>query len=276
MKIEQIQEAAQYILSKIRVRPTIAVVLGSGLGSFAEEMTDTVEVPFSEIPGFPVSTVEGHKGCFVFGKLNEKYVLVMRGRVHFYEGYTMQQLAMPVAVMKLMGVQTLLLTNAGGAINEEYEPGDLVVLVDHIKLSLDSPLRGANLEELGGPRFPDMTQIYDKELIELAKEISYGVDIPIHEGVYAFMGGPQYETPAEIRMLSLMGADVVGMSTVPEVIMAAECGMRVLALSFVTNYAAGIEEDKPIMHENVIEAGNLLKDKLAWLLKGIIDRIRTE
>lgn len=276
MKIEQIQEAAQYILSKIRVRPTIAVVLGSGLGSFAEEMTDTVEVPFSEIPGFPVSTVEGHKGCFVFGKLNEKYVLVMRGRVHFYEGYTMQQLAMPVAVMKLMGVQTLLLTNAGGAINEEYEPGDLVVLVDHIKLSLDSPLRGANLEELGGPRFPDMTQIYDKELIELAKEISYGVDIPIHEGVYAFMGGPQYETPAEIRMLSLMGADVVGMSTVPEVIMAAECGMRVLALSFVTNYAAGIEEDKPIMHENVIEAGNLLKDKLAWLLEGIIDRIRTE
>lgn len=276
MKIEQIQTAADYVLSKIHIRPKLAVVLGSGLGAFAEQMTDTVEVPFNEIPEFPVSTVEGHKGCFVFGKLGDKYILIMRGRVHFYEGYTMQQLAMPIAVMKLMGVQTILLTNAGGAINEEYEPGDLVVLVDHIKLSLDSPLRGANIEGLGGPRFPDMTQIYDRELIELAKEISYGVDIPIHEGVYAFMGGPQYETPAEIRMLGVLGADVVGMSTVPEVIMAAECGMRVLALSFITNYAAGIEENKPITHEEVIEAGKLLKDKLAWLLKGIIERIRTE
>lgn len=273
MNIEHIRAAADYILSQIHIRPKVAVVLGSGLGSFAEQITERVEVPFGEIPGFPISTVEGHKGCFVFGKLGNMYLLVMQGRVHYYEGYSMQQLAMPIAVMKLMGVQTVLLTNAAGAINEEYEPGDLVVLVDHIKLTPDSPLRGERLDMPDTSRFTDMTTVYDKELIEIAKEISYGVDIPMHEGVYAFMGGPQYETPAEVRMLSVLGADVVGMSTVPEVIMAAKCGMRVLALSFVTNYAAGIEENKPLSHEEVMEVGNGLKDKLAWLLKGILERL---
>ena len=275
MNMEQIQAAADYLIAKFPSVPKIAVVLGSGLGAFAEELTDVVEVPFAEIPDFPISTVTGHKGCFVYGKLGEKEILVMRGRVHFYEGYTMQQIAMPVAVMKMMGVGCMIMTNAAGAINEEYEPGDLVVITDHIKLSLDSPLRGDVLPELG-ERFPALTEVYDRELAELAKEISYGVDIPMHEGVYAFMGGPQYETAAEIRMLGVLGADVVGMSTVPEVIMAAKCGMRVLALSFVTNYAAGVSEDgQPLSHEGVVQAGGLIKDKLAWLLKGIIERIKT-
>lgn len=274
MDIEQVKQTAAFLMSKVRVVPKIAIILGTGLGEFAQHIEDRIEIPYCDIPCFPLSTVKGHKGRFVFGKIGERYVAVMQGRVHCYEGYTMQEATFPVWVLRAMGVENLVITNAAGAINENYEPGDLVAVVDHIKMCLESPLTGVGDNEFGS-RFHDMSHIYSEELTEIAKEVAYGMGMTLEEGVYAFMGGPQFETPAEIRMLSLFGADLVGMSTVPEAIVAAHTGMRVLALSCVTNYAAGIGENI-ISHDEVQEIGDSIKEKFEYLMEGIIERIKIE
>ncbi len=274
MNTEQIKETAAFLMSKIRVVPKLAVILGTGLSEFANLLEDRIEIPYCNIPGFPQSTVTGHPGRFVFGKLNDKYIAVMQGRVHCYEGYTMREITFPIWVLKAMGVETLIVTNAAGAIKRDYEPGDLVIITDHIKMCLESPLMGIGDNEFGN-RFHDMTHAYSKELIEVAKEVAYGKGISIEEGVYAFMGGPQFETPAEIKMLELMGADLVGMSTVPEVITATHLGMRVLAMSCVTNYAAGIS-DKPISHEDVKQIGEEIRERFEYLMSGIISRIKND
>lgn len=275
MNFEKICEAAKYILSKTHIIPKIAIVLGSGLGDFAEVLKEKVEIPYKDIPNFPVSTVTGHFGKFIFGKVGEKYIIAMQGRVHYYEGYTMNEIAFPVWVLKQIGVNTIIMTNAAGAINEEYSVGDFVTVVDHIKLTADSPLRGFDINELG-PRFVDMTKAYSPSLVEIAKEVAYGFGFDIHEGVYAFMGGPQYETPAEVRMLGVLGADLVGMSTVPEVIAAAQCGINTLVISCVTNYAAGINTEQSLNHSEVLNTGKDVSESFALLINGIIDRIKTE
>lgn len=273
MNFDNICESAKYILSRTHIIPQIAIVLGSGLGDFAERLEEQIEIPYKDIPHFPVSTVTGHFGRFIFGKLGEKYVIAMQGRVHYYEGYTMNEIAFPVWVLRQMGVGNIIMTNAAGAINEEYSTGDFVTVVDHIKLTAESPLRGVTINELG-PRFVDMTKAYSENLIEIAKEVAYGIGLNMHEGVYAFMGGPQYETPAEIRMLSVMGADLVGMSTVPEVIAAAQCGMNALVISCVTNFAAGINPENALDHSEVLKNGIETSENFAMLISGIIDRIK--
>lgn len=232
------KEAAAYIRSQTPLRPQIAMILGSGLGSVAQCIEDAVTIPYREIPHFPVSTV--HQGNLVLGTLGGKEVLCMQGRVHYYEGYSMQEIVLPVHVMHALGVKTLLLTNASGGIDAEYFPGQVVAVRDHIKFDLESPLRGRNPDELG-ERFFDMTQAYSPRLRSIGQKAAKELDITLPEGVYAYMGGPQFETPAEIRMLRTLGADLVGMSTVPEVIAAAHCGIEVMALSCVTNMAAGMD-----------------------------------
>ena len=275
MDFEKVKEAAAYIISKIHVRPRIAVVLGTGLGGFAEKLSDSVEIPYSDIPNFPLGTVSGHEGRLVFGKLGEKYVLALSGRVHYYEGFSMQEVAFPIWVMRELEVRTVILTNAAGAINESYNVGDLVAIVDHIKLCPDSPLRGIGDNEYGH-RFHDMSKIYDPQLTEHLKEVADGMGITVEDGVYAYMGGPQFETPAEIRALNVMGADLVGMSTVPEAIVAHHTGIKVLAISCVTNYAAGVGSGELISHEESKEIGDMISEKFENLMDGVIGRIKTE
>ncbi|MBE7021870.1 MAG: purine-nucleoside phosphorylase [Ruminococcaceae bacterium] len=250
--LQKLNEAADYIRSKLQIRPEIALVLGTGLGDFAAELTGSVVIPYADIPHFPVSTAPYHKGQLVAGELAGKPVLIMQGRFHYYEGYTMEQAAFPVRVFCLLGIKTLILTNAVGAINTDYRVGDLMMIEDHIKFFNDSPLRGSNLDSFG-PRFNDMSNAYTKKLRDLAREIAETMHIPLKEGVYAYMPGPSYETPAEIRMLRTLGADVVGMSTVPEVLAAAHAGMQIFGLSFCVNMAAGIE--KEITHIGFSKAG---------------------
>lgn len=274
MNIEQIKETSAFLMSKIRVIPKLAIILGTGLSEFATLLEDRVEIPYCNIPGFPQSTVTGHPGRFVFGKLGNKYIVVMQGRVHCYEGYSMREITFPIWVLRAMGVETLIVTNAAGAINRDFEPGDLVIIKDHIKLCVESPLTGIGDNEFGN-RFHDMTTAYPRELIETAKEVGYGRGITLEEGIYAFMGGPQFETPAEVKMLEMLGADLVGMSTVPEVITATHLGMKVLAMSCVTNYAAGIS-DTPISHEDVKQIGEEIRERFEYLMSGIVERIRTE
>lgn len=275
MDFELVKEASAYIMSKIRVIPRIAIVLGTGLGAFSEKLEDAVEIPYTEIPGFKQSSVSGHSGKVVMGKLAEKYVVALSGRCHYYEGYSLEEVTFPIWVLKEMGVSTLILTNAAGAINENYSIGDLVAVVDHIKLCLDSPLRGIGDNEYG-QRFHDMSRVYDAVLTENLKEVAYGMGITVEDGVYAYMGGPQFETPAEIRALNLMGADLVGMSTVPEAIVANHIGMKILAVSCVTNYAAGVNGNEHISHEETKEIGEIIKDKFESLMDGLIGRIKAE
>ncbi len=251
--------------------PPLVLVLGSGLGEIADELEGAVYIDYGEIPGFAASTVPGHRGRFAIGRLNSRPVAVMQGRLHYYEGYTMRQLAFPVRVLKQLGVRDLLLTNAAGGIDRSYSPGDLMLIRDHIKLSVDSPLRGPNDEEYG-PRFNDMSNAYTRELRSLARAAAAELNITLQEGVYAYMGGPSFETPAEIEMLRVLGADAVGMSTAPEVITAVHAGIRVLALSTITNMAAGIL-DQPLDHEEVLEMGQKVKGKLASLIMKIVERI---
>lgn len=274
MDFNKIRESAEYITNQIKIIPSIAVVLGSGLGAFAEKIEEKIEIPYSEIPGFSTCSVEGHSSVLVFGKLREKYVMVMQGRFHYYEGYSMEEISFPIWVFRAMGIKNLILTNAAGAINEELSPGDFCVITDHIKLTPDSPLRGV-LDSEFGERFNDMSRAYTPELIEVAKEVAFGMDISLDEGVYAFMGGPQFETPAEIRMLYRVGADLVGMSTVPEVIVAAYTGMKVLAISCITNMAAGVNNEA-IDHNEVNKIGEMIADKFDYLVEEIIERIRIE
>ncbi|MBZ4646001.1 MAG: purine-nucleoside phosphorylase [Petroclostridium sp.] len=268
--IEKMRESAEYLRKKLNVQPEVAIVLGSGLGMLADEIEQAVEINYSDIPNFPVSTVEGHAGKLVVGKLKGRHVMAMKGRFHYYEGYSMDEVVFPVRVMKLLGINNLLVTNAAGGINKDFEPGDLMLIKDHIKFFSESPLRGKNIDEFG-LRFNDMSNAYTEDLRELAKEVAYGLGITVREGVYAFMPGPSYETPAEIRMLGIVGADAVGMSTVPEVIAAAHAGMKVLGISCITNMAAGIL-DQPLHHQEVMDTAERARDKFITLVKAIVEK----
>jgi purine-nucleoside phosphorylase len=268
---ENIEKASNYILEKTNYKPEIGLILGSGLGALADEIEDAEFYPYSEIPHFPISTVQGHAGRLVIGKLKGKTVIAMQGRFHYYEGYTMQEVTFPIRVMKLLGIKTLIVTNAAGAVNENYKPGDLMLIKDHINLSGNNPLIGKNLENFG-TRFPDMSDPYNKILGEKVKGIAKKLNVPLQEGVYACMSGPTYETPAEIKMIRILGSDAVGMSTVPEVIVANHSGVKVVGVSCITNMAAGILE-QPLNHKEVMETSEIAREKFVKLMKGIIETI---
>lgn len=269
--MNEILEAKRYLERLQTSAPKIAVVLGSGLGAFAGELTARTEIPYSSIPHWPQSTAVGHAGKLVFGCLGELPVAVMGGRVHLYEGYTPRQIVFGVRVLAQLGVRTFVLTNAAGGISTSYARGDLVLVSDHINLQGSNPLTGPNEEALG-PRFPDMSEAYCPALRQMAKQAAGELGFTLAEGVYAAVPGPSYETPAEIRYLRAIGADLVGMSTVPEVIAANHMGARVLAISCVTNMAAGILPKK-ITHEEVLETGEMVREKLVKLLKALLPRI---
>ncbi len=269
--MDKVRQAAAYISGRCEIRPELAIVQGSGLGALSDNVTEKTEIAYPEIPGFPVSTVKGHAGKLICGKLCGKDVFCLSGRFHFYEGYSFKETAFYVHVLKILGVKKIILTNAAGAINSEFSPGDLMIIEDHIKLVADSPLRGENYEELG-PRFNDMSDCYTKALHKIAEEAADICGISLKKGVYAFMPGPSYETPAEIRMLKIVGADAVGMSTVSEAIAANHCGMQVLAISCLTNMAAGIT-NKPMRHEDVFETANKTGDRFRSLMMEIVKKI---
>ncbi|WFD09012.1 purine-nucleoside phosphorylase [Tepidibacter hydrothermalis] len=269
--ITKIKESAEFIKSKAGVNPKIGLILGSGLGVLADEIEDAVKIKYEEIPNFPVSTVEGHAGQLVIGKLQGKDVVAMQGRFHFYEGYTMEAATFPVRVMKALGVETIVVTNAAGGSNKTYVPGDLMIINDHINLGGNNPLMGPNNKELG-VRFPDMSTAYTPELISLAKDVAKELNIEVKEGVYTYFTGPTYETPAEIRMVQTMGGDAVGMSTVPEVIVARHSSLKVLGISCITNMAAGIL-DQPLNHEEVIETTQRVKAQFISLVKNILHKM---
>jgi purine-nucleoside phosphorylase len=264
-------EASRYIQGHTDVRPAVGLVLGSGLGAFADELTARTDIPYADIPGWPHSTAVGHAGKLIVGKLGTLDVAVMAGRAHLYEGYTMQQVTYGVRVLQSIGVRSMVFTNAAGGINLQLERGGLVLISDHINLQGANPLVGPNDDALG-PRFPDMSEAYSRAYRETAKHVATELCIPIAEGVYAAMLGPSYETPAEIRYLRVIGADVVGMSTVPEVIVANHMGMKVLGISCVTNMAAGILPQK-INHEEVLETGAMVRDTLVRFLKALLPRL---
>lgn len=247
----KVKEAADFIQEQINAEPTVGLILGSGLGVLADEITNPTTIVYGEIPHFPESTVSGHKGQLVIGELEGRQVIAMQGRFHYYEGYTMQQVTFPVRVMKELGVETLFVTNAAGGINERFEPGNLMIITDHINNMGDSPLIGPNDEKMG-PRFPDMSEAYDRALIEHAKQSAERLNMKVQQGIYVGNTGPAYETGAEIRMLRTLGGDAVGMSTVPEVMVANHAGLRVLGISCISNMAAGIL-DQPLTHDEVIE-----------------------
>ncbi len=267
----QAQQAAQAIAQRTATRPRVAVVLGSGLGDFAEELQQPTKIPYAEIPHFPVSTAIGHAGNLICGNFAGVPLAVMQGRAHFYEGNSFAQAAFPMRVLQQFGVKAAVLTNAAGGINPEYGRGALVVIRDHINLMGGSPLIGPN-EDRFGPRFPDMTYAYDREYRKIAAAEADLVKIKLHEGIYAAMHGPSYETPAEIQMLARMGADLVGMSTVPEVLVARHMGLRVLAISCVTNMAAGLSGEA-INHEEVLETGRRVKGTFLALLRTVLPKI---
>lgn len=270
--------AAKYILARTKLRPRIGIVLGSGLGDFADELTEATRIPYARIPKFPRSTAVGHAGQLVIGKLHGKTgdipVAAMQGRVHFYEGYPLSEVIFPTRVFARMGIRAVILTNAAGGINRNYGQGALVVLSDHINLQGSNPLIGANDERFGS-RFPDMTHAYNRNFRKHALTEGGKLGMVIHEGVYAALTGPSYETPAEIRYLATIGADLVGMSTVPEVIAARHMGIEVLGISCVTNMAAGIL-DQPLNHEEVLATGARVKDQFIALLRAVIPHIASE
>ncbi|MGL5574902.1 MAG: purine-nucleoside phosphorylase [Sarcina sp.] len=267
----KIKVAADYILEKSKYKPELALILGSGLGAIADTIEEAEYYNYSDIPGFPVSTVEGHAGRLVIGKLKGKVVVAMQGRFHYYEGYTMQEVTFPVRVMKLLGCEKLIVTNAAGAVNANYTPGDLMIITDHINLSGANPLIGRNLSEFG-TRFPDMSDAYDKSLRVEVKKIASELGMELREGVYAMFSGPTYETPAEIKMARTMGADAVGMSTVPEVIIAKHSGLQVVGISCMTNMAAGIL-DQPLNHEEVMETSERVRKNFIALMTSIIENL---
>ena len=269
--IDRIHAARELIESRTALRPRVAVVLGSGLGAFAGELDEAVEIPYSAIPHWPASTAAGHAGKLVVGKLRGLPVAVMSGRAHLYEGYTPQQVTFPVRVLGALGVAGMVFTNAAGGINRALERGGLVLISDHINLQGANPLTGPNLDALG-PRFPDMSEAYSARYRVIARQTALELGIPLAEGVYAAVAGPSYETPAEIRYLRAIGADLVGMSTVAEAIVANHMGIRVLGISSVTNMAAGISPHK-INHEEVLETGAMVRDTLIALLKGVLPRL---
>ncbi len=267
--LEQIQETTSYIKSRMQSSPKTAIILGTGLGSLASEITDRYEIPYQEIPNFPVSTVEGHNGKLLFGKLGNRDILAMQGRFHFYEGYSMKQVTFPIRVMHELGITTLFVSNAAGGTNPHFSIGDLMIITDHINFFPEHPLRGKNIPY--GPRFPDMSEAYDKELITKAKEIADEQGFTVQEGVYLGTQGPTYETPAEYRMFRTFGADAVGMSTIPEVIVAKHCGMRVFGISVITDL--GVEgKILEITHEEVQQAADKAQPRMTAIMRELINR----
>lgn len=268
---DKLNLAYESVKERIKLKPDIALVLGSGLGQFAELITDKEYIPYNEIEGFPVSTVVGHAGRFVIGKLADKNVIVMQGRVHYYEGYSMAEVVMPIRLMKLMGANTLILTNAAGGVDYDFKPGDLMMITDHITGFVPSPLIGPNIDMLG-TRFPDMSNVYDKKLCEILEETAQSLGISLKKGVYLQTTGPNYETPAEIRMFRGLGAGAVGMSTACEAMAAVHMGMRVAGVSCITNMAAGMS-DKALSHEEVAAVADEISEKFKGLIREFIRNI---
>ncbi len=270
-RIEEYKKAAEFIKDKLERKTTIGMILGSGLGYLAECFENKKMIEYTDIPGFPLSTVKGHAGRLISGKLMGRHVIAMQGRFHYYEGYTMDKVVFPVRALRLTGVEKLIVTNAAGGINRSFEAGDLMVITDHINMMGHNPLIGPNVDELG-ERFPGMTKAYDKGFVDIALACAKELRLGIKKGVYCGVTGPSYETPAEIKMLRIIGGDAVGMSTVPEVIAAAHCGMRVLGISCITNMAAGVSDHVP-SHEKVLEVGQKSQAKFVALLKEILKRL---
>lgn len=266
-----IDEAVRIIRQRTDLVPEVGMILGSGLGDYADRIENPVKIPYQDIPNFPVSTVAGHAGQFVLGNRNGKTVIAMQGRIHYYEGYTQRQITLPVRIMKRLGVQNMLLTNACGGVNLSFAPGTLMMISDHINYSGSNPLLGPNFE-IDGPRFPDMSRVYPKELRDKLRQCAAREGIALQEGVYMMFSGPCYETPAEVRMARTLGADAVGMSTVPEGIVCAHCGIPVLGISCITNYAAGIL-DQPLSHQEVVETAARVKDTFVQVVDLILKEV---
>lgn len=271
MEKEIIENAVRIISERIDFSPEIGMILGSGLGDYADQIKNPVKISYSEIPNFPISTVAGHAGQFVLGTCMGKRVIAMQGRVHYYEGYTQKQITLPVRIMKRLGVRKMLLTNAAGGVNKEFDPGTLMIIRDHINFSGSNPLIGENFDE-DGPRFPDMTCVYNEEFRYKLKEATAKKNIQLEEGIYMMMSGPNYETPAEVQMAARLGADAVGMSTVPEAIVCAHCGIPVLGISCITNFGAGIL-NQPLNHEEVVETAARVKKTFVEVLDLILTDI---
>jgi len=272
--LADIDQTADFLRARLTVIPRIGLILGTGLGSLADEVADPIILPYSDIPSWPLSTVQGHKGRLVIGKLAGQQVMVLQGRVHYYEGYSMAQVTLPVRIMQRLGVEILVVTNAAGAINPNFEPGDVMLITDHIGLvgmAGLNPLRGPNIAELG-ERFPDMSQAYDRKLMELARAAAKAAGVRLHEGVYIGLSGPSFETPADLRFLRGIGADSVGMSTVPEVIVARHGKMRVLGLSGISN-KANLDGDTMTTHAEVLQAGLVLVPKLKEIILGVLRQV---
>ena len=269
--LQQLNETATFIKTKYNKQPLIGVVLGSGLGNFINEMQVDLEIDYSELPHFPVSTVIGHSGKLIFGRMADKNIAVMAGRFHYYEGYSTQQVAYPIRVMKMLGVKTLLISNAAGGVNTNFKVGDMMIITDHISLFTINPLLGKNEDELG-LRFPDMSEPYNKEIIGKAKSIAKNLDYDVKEGVYCGVTGPTFETRAEYKLIKAVGGDAVGMSTVQEVIAAVHAGMKVFAMSIITDLGIR-EEDNKITHEEVLAAANEAEPKMTKLFKELVTAI---
>lgn len=272
--LDEIDSLAQIIKDRVSNQPKVAMILGSGLGSLADAVEKPTTIPYGELPGWPVSTVIGHEGSLVIGQLENQDVIVMQGRVHYYEGYSMNQVTLPIRVMQRLNVEYLFVTNAAGAVNPDFEPGDLMLITDHLNLigmAGPNPLRGPNLDELG-PRFPDMSQAYDRELGEYARRTAKENGIKLQEGVYVGLAGPSFETPTDLRFLRAVGVDAVGMSTVPEVTVARHAGQRVLGVSGISN-KANLDGNTLTTHEEVLEAGRIMVPKLITLIRGVLQWI---
>lgn len=272
--LKQIDHLVGIIRSRTQIAPKVGIILGSGLGALAEWVEQAIYIPYAELPHWPVSTVPGHHGMLVLGHLEGKDVLVMQGRAHYYEGYSMAQIGLPVRVMQRLGVEILIVTNAAGAVNPDFAPGDLMLITDHLNLigmGGLNPLRGPNLDVFG-PRFPDMSQAYDRSLCQTARQVAAENNILLREGVYVCLAGPSFETPADLRFLRMAGADAVGMSTVPEVIVARHGGLRVLGISGISN-KANLDGSTVTTHEEVLEAGRVIAPKLTTLIRGVLRRL---
>lgn len=264
----KITAAAEYLQNRVSLRPTIGLVLGSGLGDYADTLEESIRIPYSDIPNFPLPTIEGHAGALVFGKKQGKTVVMLQGRIHYYEGLPMREITLPIRVLAALGVKQLVLTNAAGGVNTAFHPGTLMLIADHINYSGMNPLIGPNLDAFG-PRFPDMSDLYAADLRAAIRTAAEEAGIPLQEGVYAMYSGPNYETPAEIRMFRVLGADAVGMSTVPEALVAGHCGMQVVGVSCVTNMAAGVLPLK-LDHADVMESAARVHDTFQELMDIIL------
>lgn len=271
---KEIEEATEYLRSRADIKPRVGMILGSGLGGLADEVASATKIPTTEVPGWPESTIEGHFGQLVMGELEGQAVFVLQGRAHYYEGYSMSRIGLSVRVMQNLGAEILIVTNAAGAVNPDFEPGELMLITDHINfmgMAGASPLRGPNLESFG-PRFPDMSQAYDRDLMSKAREVAKEEGIGLQEGVYVCLGGPNFETPADLRFLRSAGADAVGMSTVAEVIVARHGGTRVLGVSGISN-KANLDGETVTTHEEVLDAGQIIVPKLTALIRGFLRRL---